>query len=144
MLEISETEVRDRLAFDNPWWESGEVRPAFRRLPLRAYYDAFYRLVADLDVRRAVILMGPRRVGKTVMVHQAIQGLLDGGVPGDRVLFASMETPLYSGMALERLVRLFIGIHGHGEEQLYVVFDEIQYLKDWEVHLKSLDRKSVV
>lgn len=138
MIEISEKEVRERLAFDNPWWESGAVRPAFRELPHRAYYDAFYRLVGDLSVRRAVILMGPRRVGKTVMVHQAIQGLLDEGVPGKRILFASMETPLYSGMALERLVRMFMDIHGHGEVQLYVVFDEVQYLKDWEVHLKSL------
>ena len=138
VIEISENEVRVRLSFDNPWWTSGTVRTPFQDLPHRAYFDAFYQLVGDLEVRRAVILMGPRRVGKTVMVHQAVQKLLDDGVPSNRILYASMETPLYSGLALAKLVRMFVEIHGHSEEQLYVLFDEVQYLKDWEVHLKSL------
>ncbi len=42
-------------------------------------------------------------------------------------------------MALEKLVNLFLALHGHQRTgSLYVFFDEIQYLKDWEVHLKSL------
>jgi predicted AAA+ superfamily ATPase len=36
-------------------------------------------------------------------------------------------------------VRLFIDLHRHpADRQLWILFDEIQYLKDWEVHLKSL------
>ncbi|MEM0963518.1 MAG: ATP-binding protein [Bacteroidota bacterium] len=138
MIEISEKEIRERLTFDNPWWTGRGIDPGLKDFPRRFYYDEFYGLVEDVSVRRAVILMGPRRVGKTVMAYHAIQGLLDAGVPGDRIVLASLETPLYSGMALEQLVRLFIDIHGHRDEQLYVFFDEIQYLKDWEVHLKSL------
>lgn len=138
MIEISEKEVRERLAFDNPWWQQRGIDPGLQDFPRRFYYDEFYGLVQDLSVRRAVILMGPRRVGKTVMAYHAIQGLLDSGVPGTHIAFASLETPLYTGLALEQLVRMFIDIHGHEGEQLYVFFDEIQYLKDWEVHLKSL------
>ena len=36
-------------------------------MPRRPYIDLFYPIVADLSLRRAAILMGPRRVGKTVM-----------------------------------------------------------------------------
>ena len=34
----------------------------------RAYLQPFMSLVEEMGVRRAVVLMGPRRVGKTVLV----------------------------------------------------------------------------
>jgi hypothetical protein len=51
----------------------------------------------------------------------------------------SLDTPLYSGRSLESMVRIFTELHRHpADRQLWVFFDEIQYVKDWEVHLKSL------
>jgi len=83
--------------------------------------------------------MGPRRVGKTVMLHQAIQKLIDDGVSRQSILYVSLDTPIYVGLSLDRLLGFFIERHGHSRDgRLFVFFDEIQYLKDWEVHLKSL------
>ncbi len=139
-FEIPLPEVQKRLAFENPWWIAGNgIEPERRNWPRRAYFQSFAGLVRELAVRRAVVLIGPRRVGKTVMLAQAIQVLLDEGVPGTHILQISLDTPLYSGRSLESLVRLFIEMHRHpAERQLWVFFDEIQYVKDWEVHLKSL------
>lgn len=73
------------------------------------------------------------------MLKHYIQSLLDEGIPGVRILFASLDTPLYSGRSLESLVQTFVEMHQHpGNTQLWIIFDEVQYLKDWEVHLKSL------
>ena len=37
------------------------------------------------------------------------------------------------------MLRLFMAIYGHKRDaRLFVMFDEVQYLKDWEQHLKSL------
>jgi predicted AAA+ superfamily ATPase len=140
MLQISQEDVEKRLAFDNPWWSGdGDVDRSYRDFPQRAYLDPFIRLVENRAVRRAVILLGPRRVGKTVILHQTIGHLLDQGVPGRSLLFLSMETPVYTDTALEAFVLRFMERFGHGREtELTVFFDEIQYLKDWEVHLKSL------
>lgn len=70
MRQVSEAEVEARLAFDNPWWSQGEgVEQEFQDFPKRAYLPPFFELVADRGVRRAVVLLGPRRVGKTVMVY---------------------------------------------------------------------------
>ncbi|PKO67393.1 MAG: ATPase [Betaproteobacteria bacterium HGW-Betaproteobacteria-17] len=92
-----------------------------------------------MAVHRAVVLIGPRRVGKTVMLAQAVQALLDEGIAGIDILQLSLDTPLYSGRSLESLVRTFIDLHRHDPaRRLWVFFDEIQYVKDWEVHLKSL------
>jgi len=85
------------------------------------------------------VLIGPRRVGKTVMLRQFVQALLDQGTRGIDILFLSMDTPLYSGRSLESLVQLFMDMHGHRDgSKLWIIFDEIQYLKDWSIHLKSL------
>lgn len=139
-FEIPLADVQRRLAFDNPWWVAGEGVDRERKdWPRRAYFDSFYQLVQAVEVHRAVVLIGPRRVGKTVMLMHAIQALLDAGVAGTAILYVSLDTPLYSGRSLESLVRTFMELHRHGSEQrLWVFFDEIQYLKDWEVHLKSL------
>ena len=140
MLKIDQADVLKRLQFDNPWWVDGQATDLrYQRMPRRAYFEAFSQRIQDRSVHRAVVLRGPRRVGKTVMVYHAIQDLLNSGVSGDKILYLSIETPLYIGLALERLLTLFLTSSGHNKEtELYIFFDEVQYLKDWEVHLKSL------
>jgi uncharacterized protein len=139
-LQIPPHEVQRRLALDNPWWKAGQgIDAEEAQWPRRAYFAQFSRLVRETDVRRAVVLIGPRRVGKTVMLKHLIASLLDDGVVGTQVLFLSIDTPLYSGRSLESLVQMFTDLHQHpAAKPLWVLFDEVQYLKDWEVHLKSL------
>lgn len=140
MLEIDEQDIISRLRFDNPWWEqAGRGKVAYEEMPRRKYFQPFYQTIVDFSVRRAMVLMGPRRVGKTVMVYHGIRALLDAGVDQRCILFVSLETPLYTGLPLEKLLRYFLGLFGHGRDaRLFIFFDEIQYLRDWEIHLKSL------
>lgn len=139
-LEIPQHEVQRRLATDNPWWRAGQGIDAEEAAwPRRAYFPQFAQLTLDTSVRRAVVLIGPRRVGKTVMLKHLVALLLAEKVAGTQVLFLSLDTPLYSGRSLESLVQLFVDLQQHpAGRPLWVLFDEVQYLKDWEVHLKSL------
>ena len=142
-LAIPLPAVQEYLADTNPWWTAGKgIDSDIQAWPKRAYFASFLRLVNALDVRRAVVVIGPRRVGKTVMLMQAVQSLLDQGVPGSRILVAQMDVPLFSGQTLGSLVKLFVDIHRHRLDDpaapLFVFFDEIQYLKEWETHLKVL------
>lgn len=104
------------------------------------YLDIFYPLVTDTDVNRAVILMGPRRVGKTVLIYHTIQKLISDGVSPRNIIYISVETPIYNKIYLEQLFTLTKQALGKEEakEDFYVFFDEIQYLKDWVINLKSL------
>ena len=70
MIEIAKSDIVARLKFDNPWWDSSE-KIQYEDKPRRKYFASFFEVVKDKSVRRAVVLMGPRRVGKTVMVYQA-------------------------------------------------------------------------
>lgn len=140
-LEIPLHDVQRRLATDNPWWRAGQgIDPEEASWPRRAYFAQFAQLSIDTSVRRAVVLIGPRRVGKTVMLKHLVARLLQADhLAGTQILFLSLDTPLYSGRSLESLVQLFIDLQQHpAGKPLWVIFDEIQYLKDWEIHLKSL------
>ena len=133
-------QVLKRMSIDNPWWISGAIAEDYKALPERVYLDEFYPLVSDLSVRRAVILMGPRRVGKTVMIFHTINKLIEAGVNPHKIIYVSIDTPIYNNHSLEDLFYLAkeaLKQNGNNEGY-YVFFDEIQYLKDWEVHLKSL------
>lgn len=97
-------------------------------------------LLTNKGVRRAVLLMGPRRVGKTVLIHHAIKQLIRDGVPAKCIAYVSVDNPIYNECGLQQLVDFCSEASGTNleSESSYVFFDEIQYLRDWERHLKSL------
>ncbi|WP_367346291.1 ATP-binding protein [Stenotrophomonas bentonitica] len=139
MLDIAKDDIVNRMRFDNPWWDDAQTAVPFDDAPRRRYFAPFLERVRNSRLRRAVILMGPRRVGKTVLVHQAIGELLRASVEGRSIFYISMETPIFTGQSLEKLLRMYLEDQNVARNDVaYIFFDEIQYLKDWEVHLKSL------
>ena len=105
--------------------------------PRRAYYVAF-REVLKQPVQRAVVLMGARRVGKTTLLHQIIGDASHTREFGE-LLFASVDAPTFSNLRLEQILDLFETIRPHDKSgRRLIVFDEIQYLPEWERHLKDL------
>lgn len=139
LYPFSEEQIIARLQFENPWWESGKLDDYYTSFNPRLYFQIFYPLIKDISVHRATVLMGPRRVGKTVMLYHTIQQLITDGVPPQKILYASIETPIYNNIQLEDLFEMSKKASGEMEsEGWFIFFDEIQYLKDWEVHLKTL------
>lgn len=139
--EMVEKQAVSRMKMDNPWWSGGAIREDFMALTPRAYLENFHSMVGNMKVRRAFILVGPRRVGKTVMIYHTIQRLINEGFSPQNLVYLSVETPIYNGIPLEQLMLTAskaVGKDFSLEEQYYVFFDEVQYLKDWEIHLKSL------
>lgn len=50
----------------------------------------------------------------------------------------SIDTPIYSNVSLDELfLYAQTSFHTEDVDGFFVFYDEIQYLKDWEVHLKS-------
>ena len=136
---FSEQLIADRLKFENPWWMDGKTEDEYNQMPRRLYFDLFHPLVDDVSIKRAVVLMGPRRVGKTVMMNHTIQHLLDKGIDPKKICFINIENPIYNNIYLEQLFNYARKATTELEPKgWYVFFDEIQYLKDWEVHLKVL------
>ena len=131
----------NRIKEDNTWWVHNQI-PFYNEFSKRRYYSGFYDLVTQKFPHRAVVLMGPRRIGKTVMMYQAIQNLIDTGIDPKKIFYFSLDTPIYTNISLEELIENGLSVYQESKEDAYFFFDEVQYLKDWEVHLKSLVDKN--
>ena len=100
---LLEKQILGRLKIDNPWWTEGRIPSYYQDMSPRLYLDIFYPQVKDISIQRALILMGPRRVGKTVMLYHSIQRLIDEGVSPQNIIYVSVETPIYNNILLEQL-----------------------------------------
>ncbi|TXN06048.1 ATP-binding protein [Methylobacterium sp. WL122] len=136
MLKISDADIRKRIERDNFWWMSDAKPIPEAKYPKRVYFEPFRNIALNFKVKRATVLLGPRRVGKTFMIKQLIHETISDGFNPSRILFASIDAPIYSGMSLESFIEFLPD--DKNKEQYLVVFDEIQYLKNWEIHLKDL------
>ncbi|CAG5083883.1 ATP-binding protein [Parvicella tangerina] len=140
MQNIIPTEkIIERLRYENPWWVTKEIPKTYSLMSKRLYFDLFYPFVIERSIKRALVLMGPRRVGKTVMLFHCIDNLLKEGVNPHKVFFIGIDNPIYVNLGLEDILSLCKeSLAIKNLDGAFVFFDEIQYLKDWERHLKVL------
>lgn len=141
MLRVSDKELLTRFGFENPWWtDSGMLDRLLAGKRDRLYLKPFSDLVTNRAVHRAIVLMGPRRVGKTVMLRQIVRALIrEHEQKPEHIFFASLENPIYRGRSLADILAIFMNAGGHDRfADLWVIFDEIQYVEEWEAHLKVL------
>jgi len=116
----------ERLRYENPWWVTGAVQEVYQNMSRRLYFDLFYPFVKETAVKRAVVLMGPRRVGKTVMLYHSIHALLEEGVPRKNIFFIGIDNPIYMHLGLEEVVLLAQeAVQLNHLEGCFVFFDEI-------------------
>ncbi len=136
---IPEGEIIERLQTENPWWITKTVSPFYTDMKRRLYFKLFYPFVIETDIRRALVLMGPRRVGKTVMLFHTIAELIEDGIDPQKICFVGIDNPIYINQSLENLLALYKkALKTDTLEGCYVFFDEVQFLKNWERHLKNL------
>lgn len=136
MLPISDTDIRIRIERDNPWWSNTQTTIPEASFLRRVYFKSLKALALDFSVRRATVMLGPRRVGKTVMIKQLVAEAISSGTDPRAILYVSIDTPIYSGKSLEQFLDLMP--KEIQADQRIVIFDEIQYLRKWETHLKDL------
>lgn len=138
MKDVSNQQVEEHLKRLNPWWGSARMDDETLSLQPRAYLAPIRQLLLETNLRRAVVLLGPRRVGKTILIRHLIADLLGSGFAARRIAYVEMDHPLLHGQSLEALVQQIEMITPGGEGPRFLFFDEIQSHKDWEKHLKPL------
>lgn len=131
---------------DNPWWRNERLAdlPQIRRW-------AFDSILSGLKegLTPATVLRGPRQIGKTTLLNQAIQALIDEGVSPERIFRVQFdELP-----ELKKLSQPILDLSGWFESEVlrssfnqaalegrraYIFFDEIQNLDNWAPQLKHL------
>ena len=139
-------EVELNLKDWNPWW-NGKPAP---RLPKFKRW-LFKKLLSLLQtgITQAVVLRGPRRVGKTILLRQVIETLLNNQVAPNRILYipydeiASLEKikdpVLNTARWFERsILGQTFNEAARNDQIAYLFLDEVQNLEAWAPQIKSL------
>ena len=118
----------------NPWWKNGRV-PAFSLGRTRHFFN---EALSYLEIRQILLITGLRRVGKTTLMHQLIDHLLNQGVSPYQILYFSFDELRWDMDALLKEFAFDIYQGDLQDEKVYVFFDEIQKLPNWDTHIKLL------
>jgi predicted AAA+ superfamily ATPase len=132
---FEQAEVLAVLQGFNPWWTGRPYKvPDFHRLA----FDICKRHLRDRVLRRALLLCGPRRVGKTTILTQiADQASKEKRDPAS-IFYVSLDHPLLKLVSLPDILRIYHeNIYPEGKPVMLLI-DEVQYSKDWELHVKLL------
>lgn len=113
--------------------------------PQTGYKRSVYlkRLQKSRDSNLVKVLVGQRRVGKSFVLRQVIDSLIDTGVDAKRTLYINKEYTEYDFIRnyedLIELVNVFT--EKLPENELFYLFvDEIQNIQNWEKAINSLSQ----
>ena len=125
----------------NPWWQTGKLRTPAPRYRRRGVDGIISRL--ERRSRLIEIIRGPRQVGKTTAIEQAIQHLLSSSVKKEDILFVRFDQEVLRETrgGLRPIVSWYErNIRKHSFESGspgYMFFDEIHKLDKWDSETKD-------
>ena len=143
---FDDAQINTALNTYNPWWEKPSFEwdnPAFKR-------DYFQLGIRHLGEKHglALLINGPRRVGKTTLMRQLMEHLVsENKVPHKNIFFFSLDDPFIQqlptdeqGGSFEKLISGWESALGmrlvESKETLYCFLDEVQRLPKWELYVK--------
>ena len=127
MYLYGEEMERRKLQEFNEWWFTekvpSELLPPFKR-------GLYNELIRRLEQRQALAITGLRRVGKTTLMYQLIQHLLDSGTEPTDILYFSFDEAV-GGLSdvLEAYREAYDKDFRRG--RIYVFLDEAPRLTNW-------------
>ena len=140
---MNEEIVLKRLYQLNEWWVSGTVPASklesFRRKDLHFIVQ---NMKQDDNI---LTIIGPRRVGKTTMLYQSIDTLIQEETDPKNIVFITADDDLLK-LNTTDLVNDCIEVYEKNilgntiaklSQKIYVIIDEIQYYDNWNIKLKN-------
>ena len=137
MALVKEEQVIKVLRQYNPWWRTpSAIKEESKPQKRSAYYEAL-KMLTHKSIRRFAILSGMRRVGKTTILYQMMDHLIDEGVNPKNILYATFDNPILKLVNVEDVLSIYEGMYPL-EGIKYIFFDEVQYTENWELWMKVI------
>ena len=137
MAIVSDAQVIKVLQQYNPWWRTpSAIKEESKPQKRLAYYEAL-KTLTHKSIRRFAVLSGMRSVGKTTILYQIIEHLIDEGVNPKNILYATFDNPILKLVNVENVLSIYESMYPI-EGIRYIFFDEVQYTENWELWMKVI------
>lgn len=133
-MRVSRQELIAVLSQFNPWWRAEAIAdlPPWRRAAFHELKDWLSRPPAP----RALLLSGARQVGKTTLMLQAVEALLQEGVLPANILYATFDHPILKLAGIDAVLEAWREREPRGEGPEYLLLDEAQFIRNWGTWVK--------
>src|SRR3989344_1384022 len=116
----------------NPWWKTGEIARDYESMRRRTNFN---EIIKYLKVRQIIGITALRRTGKTGLMHQLIGYLLKNEVKAKNIAYFNFDFFVDDIEGIFKKYKETTDIDYKGEK-VYIFFDEIQKLNDWQNKIK--------
>ncbi len=109
-------------------WGRAELASGIKR-------DITPAVIRTIDAEELVVLMGPRRCGKSTILYQVMDHLENAGVSPKAILHVNFEDPALSiNLNINLLDQIYDEYRAkvYPQGKAYIFFDEIQRVESWE------------
>lgn len=136
-------DIKSSLMATNCWWNGEKINEQFL---LGRKRNEFGDILDKIDNKRILSIIGPRRVGKSTLIYQTINHLLEQQkIDSKRILLFSGDDPslffsendklsdiletYFNEILQENISKL--------KNKVYIFIDEIHFIKNWQNYLKT-------
>ena len=116
----------------NPWWENKELINKLKGKPRPKYKD----LLDSIKIREITIITGVRRSGKSTLMYQIINDLLNSGTDPKQILFVNLEDKKLINESLDDIYLAYRESLNQ-DKKAYILLDEIHKKQDWELWVRK-------
>jgi len=121
----------------NPWWRSAKARRASAYPVRRELQREVVERVGRLGERRALVVAGPRQVGKTVLLLQTADDLLSAGWPPANLTYFDFSDDRLLAAVTPRQIVAAIPEGSEPDQPRVLLLDEINVVPQWDRWLKQ-------
>ena len=102
----------------------------------------------DLETKKIVSIIGPRRCGKTYYLFYLMKKLIQQGIDKTRILYVNFEDERilpFSVKDFDLIIEAYFELYPENKEkEIYAFFDEVQNVNGWEVAVRRIyDREKM-
>lgn len=119
-----------------------EIILDFQRTELPQLFERELKVSLEIPIKRAIVILGPRRGGKTYYLYLLIKKLLVQGIKKERILYINFEDPKLVDISFKDLplfLDVFYEIYPQNKsEKIWLFLDEIQNVEGWELFVRNI------
>ena len=125
----------EELLIQNEWWEKGEIS----KDKAKVYHRKVYEKALDTfsKYRQILVLAGLRRTGKTTIMYQIIENLIERGIDSKKILYFSFDRKIEDILEILKSYGRITKINWR-KEKIFLFLDEIHKLRDWSSKIKII------
>lgn len=123
----------EKLGEMNSWWKLGRVK---KELSMPYKRKLFEEIKGYIKLRQIIAIIGLRRVGKTTLLYQIIDYLIEKNIDPKNILYFSFDEKIEEISELINLYKEEVIKTDISKERICIFLDEVQKLEDWQNKIK--------